>query len=74
MWAYPRGVVEAEEVDKGVHSAPLLYGLPVPPLHAHPPQHLCRYNAAIPGSNTSTQSQTRSNIKMHMLQKLELKL
>lgn len=34
---YPRGVVEAQEVDEGVQGARLLDGLAVAPLHAHPP-------------------------------------
>ena len=62
-------MVEAEEVDEGVDSAPLLYGLPVPPLHAHPPQHLCSYNTAVPALRNTTEVTT----KLTMIQKQEAK-
>lgn len=45
---YPRGVVEVKEADEGVHSTSFFNGCPVVPLHAHPPQHLCSDNAAVP--------------------------
>ena len=41
-------MVEAQEIDEGVHCTPLLYLLPITPFHAHPPQHFCRNNAAVP--------------------------
>jgi len=51
---YPRGVLEAQQVEEGDDGTSLLDVLPVTPLHAEPPQYLCCHYATVPAAMATT--------------------
>lgn len=53
-WGYPRGVLEAQQLEEGDDSTSLLDVLSIAPLHAEPPQNLCCHYATVPAAMAST--------------------
>ncbi len=69
---YPRGVLEAQQVEEGDDSTSLLNVLPVAPLHAEPPQHLCCHYATVPAAMASMLLSLACNCTCHIACHLHL--
>ena len=69
---YPRGVLQAQQVEEGDDGTSLLNVLPVAPLHAEPPQYLCCHYATVPAAMATTLLTLVCNYTCHIARHLHL--